>query len=527
MIFKLIFCLFGFFMISDCNKIRGVSLGSLFVLEPFITPSLFYPFIGNNERVISDTYSFCDYLGPLEANMRLKKHWISWVNETTIKILYESGLNTIRIPVGDYMYIPYGPYAKFVDGISCFSGSLEYLDIILTYTQKYNLKVILDIHAWKDSQNGFDNSGQTKNVETFKFNNTLYFKHWNIRTANWIGDFDLNGKYYKNINRENINYAINVIETLLIRYKDTSYVWGLCPMNEPWEYTPLYELKRFYKSVYDIFVIYWPKKALILHDSFRSTLWTSCDFLDDILKVDIYLDTHQYIAWNNPISFDILINSIQNWNFPSTCFKVIVGEFSLATDNCMMWLNGFMDNLPNYPFQQCHYERCPYYNIGLNSFYLSNVKNGPYGTGISFPTVDGFCPITTPIYQNNIISTNQNNDDIYATTLFNQYKSKFEEKTEGWIFWNFQTESSSYSWNYISSYKKGYITLNYLKSESPIYFRNNFIIYIFIIIFIISIIFFYIIYIYFNKKKEYSYISIEKKPIKRISFNYTDNIINI
>lgn len=26
-----------------------------------------------------------------------------------------------------------------------------------------------------------------------------------------------------------------------------------------------------------------------------------------------------------------------------------VGEWSLATDNCAMWLNGFNDNLPGFP----------------------------------------------------------------------------------------------------------------------------------------------------------------------------------
>jgi glucan 1,3-beta-glucosidase len=167
-------------------------------------------------------------------------------------VISKSGLNTLRIPVGDYMFIPYGPYAKTVsdkDYTTCFSGSVDYLDLIIDYAGKYGLKVIIDIHAWKDSQNGFDNSGQTKNLETYKLNNTVYFKHWGIRSANWIGDFDNNGKYYKNINIENINYAYRVIENVLIKYKDNHYVWALSPMNEPWEYTPLYELKRFYKNI--------------------------------------------------------------------------------------------------------------------------------------------------------------------------------------------------------------------------------------------------------------------------------------
>ena len=38
---------------------------------------------------------------------------------------------------------------------------------------------------------------------------------------------------------------------------------------------------------------------------------------------------------------------------------VIVGEWSLATDNCAMWLNGFQDNLPGYPFITCPTTTCP------------------------------------------------------------------------------------------------------------------------------------------------------------------------
>ncbi|CAN0498301.1 unnamed protein product, partial [Laminaria digitata] len=36
-----------------------------------------------------------------------------------------------------------------------------------------------------------------------------------------------------------------------------------------------------------------------------------------------------------------------------------VGEWSLATDNCAMWLNGFQDNLPGFPQVQCELVRCP------------------------------------------------------------------------------------------------------------------------------------------------------------------------
>jgi hypothetical protein len=36
-----------------------------------------------------------------------------------------------------------------------------------------------------------------------------------------------------------------------------------------------------------------------------------------------------------------------------------VGEWSLATDNCAMWLNGLNNNVPGYPKVVCDMVKCP------------------------------------------------------------------------------------------------------------------------------------------------------------------------
>jgi glucan 1,3-beta-glucosidase len=112
------------------NQVRGVNLGGWMVLEPWITPSLFYQFLGqtNQSEVGMDTYTFCKVLGPEEANRQLRRHWKTWVTEDIIKELARSGINSLRLPVGDYMYKPYGPY---VDG--CFDGALDYVDTLLDW----------------------------------------------------------------------------------------------------------------------------------------------------------------------------------------------------------------------------------------------------------------------------------------------------------------------------------------------------------------------------------------------------------
>lgn len=96
------------------NQIRGTNLGGWMVLEPWITPSLFYQFLGGDENSTAfDMYTFCQVLGPEEGNRQLKRHWETWVTEDIIEEMYQSGaVNSLRLPIGDFMYKPYGPYRK-------------------------------------------------------------------------------------------------------------------------------------------------------------------------------------------------------------------------------------------------------------------------------------------------------------------------------------------------------------------------------------------------------------------------------
>lgn len=132
-------------------KFRGTSLGGWLVLEPWITPSLFYQFLSAHQRfgesrghVAIDSYTFCTVLGAEEANRQLRIHWQHWITEDIIQEAAEVGIDSIRIPIADWMFRPYAPFDT-----GCWKGSLEELDRVLALCSKYNLKVILDIHAGK------------------------------------------------------------------------------------------------------------------------------------------------------------------------------------------------------------------------------------------------------------------------------------------------------------------------------------------------------------------------------------------
>lgn len=97
-------------------KAFGTNLGGWLVLEPWITPSLFYQFLSLDQQYGTDTplhtgmdqFTFCQALGPSEGNKQLRRHWRTWVREEDIRAIADSGANVVRIPVGDWMYVPYG-----------------------------------------------------------------------------------------------------------------------------------------------------------------------------------------------------------------------------------------------------------------------------------------------------------------------------------------------------------------------------------------------------------------------------------
>ena len=129
-------------------------IGGWLVLEPWITPSLFYQFLGASAKwgddakhhVGLDCRSFCTALGKEEANRQLRNHWRTWVTEEQIAKLASFNVEHIRIPVADWIFEPYEPF------IGCWDGALEELYRVLDLCQQYGIDTILDMHGWKGSQ---------------------------------------------------------------------------------------------------------------------------------------------------------------------------------------------------------------------------------------------------------------------------------------------------------------------------------------------------------------------------------------
>ena len=118
-------------------------------------------------------------------------------------------------------------------------------------------------------------------------------------------------------------------------------------VNEPWDHIPLGVIKEFYWRTYQLVRLRAPHWITLFHDSFRLTPESFGTFLR---HCDHYaLDTHIYQAWawENPVEWfqeHACMDRGRLLAMEDIGVPVVVGEWSLATDNCAMWLNGLNDN---------------------------------------------------------------------------------------------------------------------------------------------------------------------------------------
>lgn len=117
------------------QKVRGVNLGGWFVLEPWITPSIFDS--AGDSAV--DEYTLSANLGG-SAQFVLSNHWNTFITEDDFYKIAQAGLNHVRIPVGYWAVTPLSgePYVQ---------GQLEVLDKAINWARNAGIKVLVDLHG--------------------------------------------------------------------------------------------------------------------------------------------------------------------------------------------------------------------------------------------------------------------------------------------------------------------------------------------------------------------------------------------
>jgi len=263
-------------MLKDQGPLRGVNVGGLFVLEPWITPEL-----ADWGNPMPDQYTYSE-AARSNATMTqvLTNHWETFYGDADFAAMAALGLNHIRLPVGWWYWAEAAgmspePYLLPKEGISDLGHPITK---IIKMAQDHDLMVILDLHGAPSSQNGLDNSGQRSmdpQIEnwgdTWLYNATAKQETTQVLVAI--------AKYINDLNSKGIT---NVIMLELV--------------NEPWVFGDMSRVRDWYEDTIPAIRAVNSTLPLLIHDAFRHEEWTW--LLHHWQFDNVFMDTHIYHAFN-------------------------------------------------------------------------------------------------------------------------------------------------------------------------------------------------------------------------------------
>ncbi|KAL6227791.1 hypothetical protein ACLB2K_001747 [Fragaria x ananassa] len=189
-------------------------------------------------------YQMTNGYGPDKAPKVMQDHWNSYITEDDFKFMSSRGLNAVRIPVGWWIAYDPKPPKPFV------GGSLKALDNAFIWSQKYELNVIIELHAVQGSQNGLDHSGTR--------DGHLEFGDSHIPDTLKVIDFLAARFTAFNFHLHSYNTHAHTdmlkldCEQQMCRYAKNPALGAIELMNEPWApLVTLDTLKKYYKAGYD------------------------------------------------------------------------------------------------------------------------------------------------------------------------------------------------------------------------------------------------------------------------------------
>ncbi|KAI8053165.1 glycoside hydrolase superfamily [Gilbertella persicaria] len=383
------------------DPVRGINLGGWLVLEPFITPKIFEQKL--NETTLIDEWELCEALGPEEAKRQLTHHYDTFITEADFKKIAEMGFNHVRIPTGHWAIKvmegePFVPYVSW-----------QYLLKGIQWARKYGLRVMVELHTAPGSQNGWNHSGKSGPVGF------------------------LNGTH----GEENADKTIKVVNEMIQFFTKPEWsnvvpVFGV--LNEPAMIKiPEKKVRKWYETSYEaIRKMLGPGNGpyLTYHDGFYPLKYWEGFFGPQREKA--ILETHLYLIFNNGL---VSMPRSQQVEFPCTAWKndlenasknispTLVGEFSVATNDCAKYLNG----------------------IGMGARYDGTLGDPPQPV----------CPDCTC----------QGADDWHKfTDEYKLFLLKFMEKqmdayetSAGWFYWTYKTEDHiNPHWDYLLAWEQGF-----------------------------------------------------------------------
>uniref|UniRef100_A0A7S3SUH7 Glycoside hydrolase family 5 domain-containing protein n=1 Tax=Strombidinopsis acuminata TaxID=141414 RepID=A0A7S3SUH7_9SPIT len=204
----------------------------------------------------------------------------------------------------------------------------------------------------------------------------------------------------------------------------------------------------FYRSVRNLMREKQPRLKFVFQNAFDfSESWNS--MFDDDDHENVIMDAHYYIAWSWKMDTIDDYCALYEKDMPvaqKIKYDVWVGEWSLATDVCAMWLAGFNDTGTSPQFD-CNWVDCPYSYLPEEhavDFDRTAAEIGPFGGSDVSGVKYGKCPSD---------SLNFTSDEIHS--LAQCAYDNFDENVQGHFLWTFRNELEP-RWNYVTSYDNGW-----------------------------------------------------------------------
>ncbi|GAA5827835.1 hypothetical protein JCM5353_005660 [Sporobolomyces roseus] len=120
------------------EKLRGVNLGSLFILEPWMAGEA-WKTLGCTD--FKDEWTCNEANGLDKMQPKWEQHWDTFYTVADFEEMAKLGLNSVRIPIG------YWIIDSLIGGDYFASGSFLYLKQILRWCKASSLAVCLDLHS--------------------------------------------------------------------------------------------------------------------------------------------------------------------------------------------------------------------------------------------------------------------------------------------------------------------------------------------------------------------------------------------
>lgn len=201
------------------KALQGVNLGGWLIPERWLTPSLFA------DTGTDDLFSL---LKTSQGRRRYRQHLGEFITENDFRWLRGHGIELVRLPVGYWALEP-------TDG---YLSNKKQIDWVMSMAEKYGIKVLLDLHAVRGSQNGEMHSGRKGE-------------------ARW------------QLSRDYQDQTVTLLVRLAERYSTSSAFWGLELVNEPTVGRRYFTLLGFYRRAYRTLTRVLPAGVYtVFHDGF-------------------------------------------------------------------------------------------------------------------------------------------------------------------------------------------------------------------------------------------------------------------